>query len=204
MTRHALVLILPLTALAVAPAVPAFQGSAGGTINGTVTASGLSTNANAVVYVEQVAGTFTPPAPVQIDQRNLKFVPEVLPVVVGTTVKFLNSDSVAHNVFSPDYEKYNLGTWPQGQFKEHTFAKCAKAPCVYTQLCLIHPEMQGFVVVLQNPHFAVTDAAGHYAINDVPPGKYVVGIWHQKLKAQPKPVVVDAGKPATVDFTLGR
>jgi len=204
MTRHALVLILPLTAFAVAPGVPASQSSAGGTITGTVTAAGLSTNANAVVYVEQVAGTFTPPAPAQIDQRNLKFSPEVLPVVVGTTVKFLNSDSVAHNVFSPDYEKYNLGTWPQGQFKEHTFAKCAKAPCVYTQLCLIHPEMQGFVVVLQNPHFAVTDAAGHYAISDVPPGKYVVGVWHQKLKAQPKPVVVDAGKPATVDFTLGR
>ena len=204
MTRHALALILTLTALAVAPTVPMVQGSAGGTITGTVTAAGLSTNANAVVYVEQAAGPFTPPAPAQIDQRNLKFVPEVLPVVVGTTVKFLNSDSVAHNVFSPDYEKYNLGTWPQGQFKDHTFAKCAKAPCVYTQLCLIHSEMQGFVVVLQNPHFAVTDAAGHFTIDDVPPGKYAVGVWHQKLKAQPKPVVVEAGKPATVDFTLGR
>jgi plastocyanin len=204
MKRYAVALVLTLTALAAFAAVPVVRGSAGGTITGTVTAAGLSTNANAVVYVEQVAGTFTPPAPVQIDQRSLKFAPEVLPVVVGTTVKFLNSDSVAHNVFSPDYEKYNLGTWPQGQFKEHVFAKCAKAPCVYTQLCLIHPEMQGFVVVLQNPYFAVTDAAGHFTINDVPPGQYKVGVWHQKLKAQSKPVVVEAGKPATVDFALGR
>ena len=67
-----------------------------------------------------------------MDQRAMQFIPHVLPVVAGTTVKFLNSDPSPHNVFSPDYEKYDLGTWQQGQTKE-TFPECAKPPC-YAQL----------------------------------------------------------------------
>ena len=81
----------------------------------------------------------------------MQFIPHVLPVVAGTTVKFLNSDPTPHNVFSPDNEKYNLGTWPQGQSKDYVFSKCTKFPCVYTQLCRVHPEMEGFVVVAAEP-----------------------------------------------------
>jgi len=178
--------------------------TAGTSITGTVTAKGLSSNADAVVFVEQAAGTFTPAKPAEMDQRKMQFIPHVLPVLVGTTVKYLNSDPTPHNVFSPDNEKFNLGTWPQGQTKDHVYAKCAKAPCVYTQLCRVHPEMEGFVVVLQNPFYAVTNKEGHFEIENVPPGTYTLAIWHPKLKAAPKPVTVEAGKPATVDFTLAR
>jgi plastocyanin len=178
--------------------------AAGGTIQGTVKATGLASNADAVVYIQQASGTFTPAAkPADIDQRSMQFAPHVLPVVVGTTVQFLNSDPTPHNVFSPDGEKYNLGTWPQGQTKDHAFAKCAKAPCVYVQLCRVHPEMEGYVVVLQNPFFAVTSKDGQYKIENVPPGAYSVAVWHSKAKSQPKPVTVDAAKPAVVDFVLG-
>jgi len=179
--------------------------AADGSITGAVKATGLSSNADAVVYVQEVKGAAKPPAsPVSMDQRKMQFIPHVLPVVVGTTVKFLNSDPTPHNVFSPDFEKYNLGTWPQGQSKDHVFAQCAKPPCVYAQLCRVHPEMEGFVVVLQNPHFAVSDKEGHFEIAGVPPGSYTVGVWHPKLKALPRPVTVEAGKAASVDFTLGR
>jgi len=175
----------------------------GGTIQGTVKVAGLASNADAVVYIQQASGTFTPPAkPADIDQRRMQFAPHVLPVIVGTTVRFLNSDPTPHNVFSPDGEKYNLGTWPQGQTKDHAFAKCAKAPCVYVQLCRVHPEMEGYVVVLQNPFFATTSKDGQYKIENVPPGPYSVAVWHAKGKSQPKPVTVDAAKPAVVDFVL--
>ena len=117
-------------------------------------------------------------------------------------MKFLNSDPTQHNVFSPDNEKYNLGTWPQGQTKDYTFGKCAKAPCVYTQLCRIHPEMEAFIVVLQNPYFGVTDQSGKYEIANVPAGRYVLAAWHAKGKVQSKPVSVETGKPSTVDFVL--
>ena len=191
---------------ATAVAVGALQvqtAAANGAIEGTVHTGG-GTAANAVVYIDHAQGTFTPAAPAKMDQRSLKFSPAVLPILVGSEVKFLNSDSTQHNVFTPDFEKYNLGTWPQGQTKDHLFAKCAKAPCVYVQLCRIHPEMEAYVVVLQNPYFAVTDQNGHYRIDNVPPGAYSLGAWSAKAKAPMKPVTVDAAKPINVDFALGR
>jgi plastocyanin len=178
---------------------------AGSSISGTVRVTGAASNADVVVYLQQAPGASGPPAkPTEMDQRNFQFLPHVLPVVVGTTVRFLNSDPTPHNVFSPDNEKYNLGTWPQGQTKDYAFNKCAKPPCVYTQLCRVHPEMEGFIVVLQNPYFAVTAKDGRYEIRDVPPGNYTLGVWHAKAKSAPRPIAVEAGKAATADFTLGR
>ena len=178
---------------------------AGSSISGTVKVTGAASSADVVVYVQQAPGTFTLPAkPVTMDQKQMQFLPRVLPVVAGTTVKFVNSDPTPHNVFSPDNEKYNLGTWPQGQAKDYAFSKCAKFPCVYTQLCRVHPEMLGYVVVLQNPFFGVSDKNGAYKIDNVPPGTYVLAVWHAKTKAPPQPVTVEAGKPLTIDFVLGR
>jgi plastocyanin len=195
--------LLAAAALLAAATLPA--SAADGNISGTIKASGLSSNADAVVFVQQAPGTAKPPTePVTLDQKKMQFLPHVLPVVLGTTVRFLNSDPTAHNVFSPDYEKYNLGTWPQGQSKEHAFTSCSKFPCAYTQLCRVHPEMEGFVVVLPNSYFAVSDKEGQFEIKGVPAGQYTLAVWHPKLKAQPKPVTVEAGKTASVDFTLGR
>jgi len=203
MKRRTSVLI-PVFALAAAGAAGSLS-AADGSIAGTVKATGLSSNADAVVYLQEATGSFKPPAqPVTMDQRKMQFLPHVLPVIVGTTVRFLNSDPTPHNVFSPDLEKYNLGTWPEGQSKDHAFATCAKFPCVYTQLCRVHPEMEGFVVVLPTPYFAVSDKEGHFEIKGVPAGQYKVGVWHPKLKGQPQPVTVEAGKPATLDFALAK
>lgn len=177
--------------------------ASGGAIEGTVKTGGVAV-ANAVVYIQHAEGSFAPAGPAKMDQRSMKFAPSVLPILTGTTVRFLNSDPTQHNVFSPDYEKYNLGTWPQGQTKDQLFAKCAKAPCAYVQLCRIHPEMEAYVVVLQNPYFAVTNSDGHYRIDNVPPGAHSLGVWAAKGKAPVKPVTVDAAKPAQIDFALGR
>jgi plastocyanin len=178
--------------------------AAGGTINGSVKITGAASNADVVVYVQNAAGTFPASKPETMDQRKMQFAPHVLPVVAGTTVKFLNSDPTPHNVFSPDNEKFNMGTWPQGQTKDYAFTKCTKFPCAYTLLCRVHPEMEGYVVVLQNPFFAVSDKDGHYAIAGVPPGSYTLAVWHSKAKAAAKPVTAAADKPATVDFVLAR
>ena len=179
---------------------------AAGEIHGKVTCKGVRDSGDAVVYVAAITGRTFPAAKehAKIDQANLVFAPHVLPVLVGTTVDFHNSDAVLHNVFSPDFEKYNLGTWPLGQTKDHTFAKCAKAPCAYVQLCRVHPEMEGYIVVLQNPFYAVSGKDGRYKIDNVPPGAYSVGVWHAKLKSPAKPVTVDGAKPAVVDFVLSK
>ncbi|HYT68436.1 MAG TPA: carboxypeptidase regulatory-like domain-containing protein [Vicinamibacterales bacterium] len=182
----------------------ALTAAAGTNVAGTVKITGAASNADAVVYIQNAAGTFPAGKSVTMDQSKMQFAPHVLPVVAGTMVKFLNDDPTAHNVFSPDNEKFNLGTWPQGQTKDYAFNKCAKFPCVYTLLCRVHPEMEGYIVVLQNPFFAVTGKDGSYAISGMPPGSYTLAVWHSKGKAQPKPLTVAANKPATADFVLGR
>lgn len=177
--------------------------SSGGTITGTVKARGVKNSADAVIYIDKIPSR-TFPAPKEhalMDQKNLRFVPHVLPVLLGTTVDFLNSDDVLHNVFSPDKcaEKFNLGSWPKGHTKSYTF----KEPgCPATLLCNVHPEMQGYVVVLETPYYAVSAADGSYTIPDVPPGKYTLKIWHEKLKPQEVSVEVPDKKSVTVDFEI--
>ncbi len=174
----------------------------GGDIHGKVNAKGVRNSADAVVYVDKVAGkTFLPPAEhARIDQKNMQFTPHVLPVVTGTTVDFLNSDALLHNVFSPDAcaDRFNLGTWPQGQVKSFTFKK----ECFAALLCKVHPEMEGFVVALPTPYFAVTSADGSYHIKDVPDGSYTVKVWHPKLKAAQKSVAVKGATEA--DFEIAK
>jgi plastocyanin len=179
-------------------AVPIFAGD----IHGKVAAKGVRDSSDAVVYVAAIPGkTFPPPAAhAKIDQLNLVFTPHVLPVLAGTTVDFLNSDKVLHNAFSPDAcaEKFNLGTWPQGQTKSYTF----KSECAATVLCKVHPEMEAFVVAVPTPYFAVTKADGSYHIADVPDGPYTVKVWHPKLKAAQKAVTVAGATEA--DFEIAK
>ena len=189
---------LLLVAVSLAVAAPLLAGD----IHGTVKCKGVRDSADAVVYVDAVPGkTFPAPAEhAKIDQANLLFVPHVLPVLVGTTVDFLNSDAVLHNVFSPDAcaEKFNLGTWPKGQIKSYTFKK----DCVATLLCKVHPEMEAYVVAVPTPYFAVTKADGSYTIKDVPDGSYTVKVWHPKLKAATKSVAVAGATGA--DFEIAK
>lgn len=188
------IVILAIVALIAGPAVGA------GEISGKVVCKGLRSSADAVVYVDTIAGkTFEPPSePVVVDQKAMVFVPHVQPVLVGTTVDFLNSDAFLHNVFSPDKcaEKFNLGSWPQGDKRSYTFAK----PCVAELLCNVHPEMQGFVVAVPTPYFAVTAEDGTYTITDVPDGTYTVKAWHQKVSEGSQEVAVSGS--ANADFEL--
>jgi len=172
-----------------------------GALHGTVDARPVAARASAVVYLETVPGTFRPPpAHARVDQRGLQFIPHVLAVLRGTTVDFLNSDNVRHNVFTPDGTRYNLGSWPQGEVRSTPFAQVG----VFRQLCQIHPEMQSFVVVLANPYFAVTDAEGAFRIPNVPPGTYTLKVWSERLPTTSQQVTVTAGGDLEVHPTLRR
>ncbi len=173
-----------------------------GTITGTIKARGVRDARNIVVYLEKVEGVFEPPEekPV-VDQKNLIFIPHILPVLKGTTVQFSNSDSVQHNVFSPSKSnKFNLGTYGAGIVRDVTFDKTGAVAL----LCNVHAEMSAFVVVLQNPYFALTDPEGIFTIKDVPPGTYTLKTWHQKLKEKKQEVTVIEGDSVAVDFKLSR
>jgi plastocyanin len=172
-----------------------------GTISGQV--SGVA--GPSVVYVDAISGK-TFPASTQhpvIDQKGLVFQPHLTAVQVGTTVDFLNSDSVAHNVFwtSIGGNKklgHNLGTWPKGERKSFKFDTPGAVPI----LCNVHPEMTAYLVVVPTPYFATSDQAGNYKIENVPDGNYTVTAWHEGAKNQSKPVAVSGD--AKADFTLSK
>ena len=189
---------LLVTLLFAAAAVPLI----GGEIHGKVAAKGVRDSSDAVVYVAQIAGKTFPPPTVhaRMDQKEMQFLPHVLPVVVGTTVDFLNSDSVLHNVFSTDAcaDRMNLGTWPQGQIKSFTFKK----ECFAALLCKVHPEMEGYVAALPTPYFAVTSPNGSYEIKDVPDGSYTVKVLHPRLKSTQKSVTVKG--PTEANFEIAK
>jgi plastocyanin len=172
-----------------------------GTISGKV--SGVA--GESVVYVDTIAGK-TFPAPTKntvVDQKGLLFQPHITVVQVGSTVEFLNSDKVAHNVFWTNVGGnkklgHNLGTWPQGEKRSFKFDNPGAVPL----LCNVHPEMAGYVVVAPTPYFATTDKSGEYKIENVPDGSYTVTAWHEGAKNQSKPVSVSGDTKA--DFTLSK
>lgn len=186
-----------LVLLSVAVASPVVAGD----LHGKVTCKSVRDCADAVVYVAAIPGkTFpAPKAHAKIDQKNLVFTPHVLPVLVGTTVDFLNSDAVLHNVFTPDAcaDKFNLGTWPQGETKSYTFKK----ECAAVLLCKVHQEMEAYVRAVPTPYFATAQADGSYHISDLPDGSYTVKVWHPKLKAAGKPVTVAGATEANFEIT---
>jgi plastocyanin len=170
-----------------------------GTIRGKVEAEPARFIEETVVYLKNVPGTYPPRRPA-MDQRKMRFIPRVLPVTVGDTVRFLNNDGLAHNVFSNDGEGYNLGMFKDGEERTHTFTK----PGTYAQLCNIHPEMLAYIFVSQNPYLSTVDASGHYEIRNVPPGQYTISIWNSHLSGPDKPVSVERGGTVDVGFALRR
>ncbi len=179
------------------------QSWAGG-IKGKVSTEGIKSAGNIAVYVDAIPGkTFDAPAEhAVINQKKMNFVPQVTVILQGTTVDFLNSDTVAHNVYWPSVGgnkklAANLGTWPQGQKKSFQFKDAGSAAL----LCNVHPEMSGYVVVVPTPYFAVTDREGNFEIANVPPGQYTLKTWSEEGKPTTQAVTV-TGDTVTANLVV--
>jgi plastocyanin len=174
------------------------SGKLGGTITGVVD-SPWAQRYPALVYIDQAPGDFAPPkVNPHMSQKGLVFEPHILPVLKGTTVDFTNDDTVAHNVFAPpgSATAFNLGVYGPGVKKSETFNNLGEVPL----LCIIHPEMNAYVLVLQNSYFALADLQGRFEIRNVPPGTYQLKVWDEKLKQASRPATVAAGKTTSVEF----
>lgn len=175
-----------------------------GNIKGKVNLKGARNKAGVLVYIERVDSSFAPyQKPALMDQKNFMFKPKVLPILTGTTVVFMNSDSVLHNVFTPTKcaGSFNLGTWPFGEIRKHTFDKPG---CFVTILCNVHPDMQAWIVVLQNPYFIETDSLGNYEIKNIPAGTYTLKVWYPFYKTISTPVTIKDNNTLIKNFTLKR
>lgn len=149
---------------------------------------------------EETPLTFHHPQREAMKQVNKQFVPQVLPIVVGTIVDFPNDDLIFHNVFSYSKTKsFDLGIYKQGKAKSITFDQTGLVK-VY---CNIHSHMIGYILILSNPFFTVTDVNGNFAIPEVPMGKATLRTWsarslsfpERKIQITPEGILGEDGAP---------
>jgi plastocyanin len=149
-----------------------------------------------VVYLEGAIGVPTPGKAV-IDQKDMTFIPHVVPVVAGSSVEFLNSDQILHNVFSTSAPKrFDLGMFGKGESRSVTFDTLG----VVQLRCNVHPTMRAVVLVLANNYFATPDDRGNFQISAIPPGRYKLRAWHESLPAVETWVNMNQGTVQTVDL----
>jgi plastocyanin len=135
-----------------------------------------------------------------LEQHDKRFVPRVLPIVVGQEVTFPNRDRIYHNVFSVSpVHPFDLGQYQsEDPPKTEVFAQPGLVP-VY---CNIHPEMISYVVVLENDAFAVTARDGSFAIESAPPGRWTLNAWLPGSRRESREVEIRAGETVRAELEL--
>jgi plastocyanin len=153
----------------------------------------------AVVYLE---GSFPAPGalPVmQVAQKDLEFQPTLLAIQTGTKVEFPNLDDVYHNIFSYSAAKrFDLGRYRTDE--KPVPSQVFDVPGLVTLRCDIHEHMRALILVLDTPHFVVTDADGKYQLKGIPPGHYVLKAWLDSRTVREQAVEVRDQTLLHVDF----
>ena len=153
----------------------------------------------AVVYLE---GTFPPaaePPTAQVEQKDLTFVPLLLPVRVGTRVFFPNLDDSYHDVFSYSRPKrFDVGRYRADE--RPVPSQVFDVAGLVTLRCDIHEHMRGLILVLDTPYFVVTDPGGNFRLEGLPEGRYVLKAWLNSRTTVARPVELVKGKTLRVDL----
>jgi plastocyanin len=155
-----------------------------------------------VVFLESLDAPGIVPAsagrPV-LRQRNARFDPEFLIVVAGQSVRVANDDTIFHNVFSFSRPNdFDLGVYPSGESRSVVLAH----PGVVKVYCSIHETMNATVLVTPSPWYAGVSANGDYRIPSVPPGRYKLTAWNERLPAVTRTLSVGSDA-LRADLSLG-
>jgi len=153
----------------------------------------------AVVYLD---GSFTKPASApkrQVAQKDLEFLPPLLPVQVGTRVEFPNLDDTYHSIFSySPAKRFDLGRYRPEE--RPIPSEVFDAPGLVTLRCDIHEHMRGLILVLNTPHFVITAPDGRFRLRGLPSGHYTLKAWIDSRTTREKPVDLKSGQTVHVDF----
>ena len=149
--------------------------------------------------VPQQEGSSLPRQNPRMLQQHGRFIPHVLPILAGATVEFPNQDDFYHNVFSVVAgDRFDLGRFAAGKSEQQPFTK----PGVVVVRCEIHSGMKAFIVVLENPYFAVPDTTGRFEIPAVPTGTYTIKAWHPTQGEQSRSITVPDAAAVEVNFAF--
>jgi len=154
--------------------------------------------ANAVVSVPGAKGVGKA-TKATVDQHGCKFVPHVVVMQPGE-LEIKNSDDILHNIHTYSTANPSINK-AQPKFKKVMAEKFEK-PEFIKLTCDVHSWMLGWVAVMPNPFYGVTDANGAAKIDNVPAGKYTVEVWHETLGKQSKEVEVKAGQATKVAIEM--
>jgi len=135
---------------------------------------------DAVLYLEGPTGAAdrAPRVTVEIAITDKVYAPHVVVVPAGSTVRFPNHDPFNHNVFSvSEPNTFDLGLYGRGETKSHTFTQ----PGLVRVYCNVHPRMVAYVQVMANRYYAQPGADGSFSIDNVPPGRYRLHVWHAPM-----------------------
>lgn len=159
-----------------------------------------------IVYIEGAMTNVTFATPSKevvtekVTQKDAMFHPHVMPVVVGTEVRWPNKDDIFHNVFSiSDAKNFDLGLYKDPEVGKVKFDKAGRVDV----FCSIHSQMNCVILALQNPFFAATDSKGVYRITNIPAGRYKVKAWHERLPGQVKEITIPEEGEVHEDFVVG-
>lgn len=157
-----------------------------------------------LVYVDEpmseLLAAGAKPAPLVMSQKEANFEPRMLPIVVGSTVRWPNEDEIFHNVFSMSESKeFDLGFYKKDKVPEVVFDRAGRVDV----FCAIHSKMHCVIMVLPNRFFAKSDDKGRFMIKGLPAGTFKVRAWHERLPAQTRLIEVAAEGEMKIEFTLG-
>jgi plastocyanin len=153
----------------------------------------------AVVYLDGSFPRPASPATKEIAQKDLTFVPALLPIRVGTRVEFPNLDDTYHNIFSySPAKRFDLGRYraEERPIPTEVFDKAG----LVTLRCDIHEHMRGLILVLNSPYFVMTDTDGHFRLSGLPAGHYTLKAWVDSRTTREKPVELKDGQTLHIDF----
>ena len=133
-----------------------------------------------------------------MNQKNKRFVPDLLIVQTGTVVGFPNLDPIYHNVFSySKVKRFDLGLYPKGESKDITFDEEG----VVEVFCEIHDHMHAYIIVVNTPYYTRTDNEGTFSF-EVPPGRYNVFVWTPNHQSNAAQVDLTTSKQALVNYSF--
>jgi plastocyanin len=153
----------------------------------------------AVVYLEGAFPKRNPTGTKQMAQKDLTFVPALLPVQVGTRVEFPNRDDTYHNIFSfSPAKRFDLGRYRSDEIPIPSVL--FDVPGLVTLRCDIHEHMRALILVLDTPHFVMSDTDGHYRLSGLPAGNYTLKAWLTSKTTLERPVSLTSGAALKINF----